>query len=365
MSKRSIISPAKYVQGPGEIGNLAAYFKTLGQKKAFLLFSPSNLRNNKEKVTAGFDAEGIAYEAVQFGGECSKAEIERQRGLLGNADVVIGIGGGKVIDTAKAVAYYSKLPVIVAPTVASTDAPCSALAVLYKDGGEFDEYLLLPSNPNCVVLDTTIIAAAPSRLLVAGMGDALATYFEARASNASQKQTMAGGLSSLSAMALARLSYDTLLRDGLKAKMSVDAGMVSAAVENIIEANTFLSGIGFESGGIAAAHAIHNGLTVLHETHDYYHGEKVAFGVIAQLALENLCLDEISTVVNFCASVGLPTTLAQIGIKEVTPEKLMAVARAACAPGETTHNMPFAVTPEAVCSAMIVADKLGQAVSRR
>ena len=359
MSKRVIISPTKYVQGPGEIANLAAYYKVLGQKKAFLIVSPSNLRNNKAKITASFDADGIAYETVQFGGECSKNEVERLRGMLGDSDVVIGVGGGKVIDTAKAVAYYAKLPVIVAPSIASTDAPCSALTVLYKDSGEFDEYLLLPANPNCVLMDTTIISKAPARLLVAGMGDALATYFEARATYVAQKQAMAGGLTSISALALAKLSYDTLLSDGLKAKLAIDAGTTSTAVENIIEANSFLSGIGFESGGLAAAHAVHNGLTVLHETHDFYHGEKVAFGTLTQMVLENLCLDEICKVIAFCKSVGLPTTLAQLGIKAATPEKLMAVAKAACAPGETIHNMPFVVTPEAVCSAMIVADKLG------
>jgi glycerol dehydrogenase len=357
MGKRIIISPTKYVQGSGELGNLATYFKVLGHKKAFIIVF--DLAKNKDKVAASFEAQGIAYEAVQFGGECSKAEVERLKGLLGDADVVIGVGGGKAIDTAKAVAFHARLPVIVAPTIASTDAPCSALAVLYKDGGEFDEYMMLPANPNCVVVDTAVIAAAPVRLLVSGMGDALATYFEARAVHAAQKTAMAGGLPSLSAMALAKLCYDTLLSDGLKAKLAVDSGTVSAAVENIIEANTYLSGIGFESGGLAAAHAIHNGFTVLHETHDFYHGEKVAFGTLTQLVLENAGLDEISRVIAFCKSVGLPTTMAQLGIKNPAAEKLMAVAKAACVPGETIHNMPFAVTPEAVCSAMAVADKLG------
>jgi len=359
MSTRIIISPTKYVQGPGELGNLAAYYKVLGQKKALLVVSPSNLRNNKEKITGSFEKEGIAYEAVKFNGECSKAEIERLGGLVGDADVVIGVGGGKVIDTVKAVAYHAKLPVIIAPTIASTDAPCSALTVVYKDNGEFEEFLILPANPNCVVVDTAVVAAAPARLLVAGMGDALATYFEARTAHAARRLSMAGGLTSLSALALAKLCYDTLLSDGLKAKLTVETGNISAAVENIIEANTYLSGIGFESGGLAAAHAVHNGLTLLHETHDCYHGEKVAFGTITQLVMENTCLEELSTVINFCKSVGLPTTFAQLGIKDPASEKLMTVARAACAPGETIHNTPFPVKPEDVYSAMVVADKLG------
>ncbi|MCL2579024.1 MAG: glycerol dehydrogenase [Oscillospiraceae bacterium] len=359
MSKRVIISPMKYVQGPGEMENLADYYKVLGSKKACIIASPSNIRNNKEKITASFEKGKIPYEIEKFGGECCKSEIDRLIALAKDADCIIGVGGGKVIDTAKAVAYYAKLPVIIAPTIASTDAPCSALTVLYKEDGTFEEYLLLPANPNCVLVDTAIVAKAPARLLVAGMGDALATYFEARAAVSTNSIAMAGGLTSISAMALAELCYETLLADGLKAKLSMEAGVSSRAVENIVEANTFLSGIGFESGGLGAAHSVHNGLTVLPDTHDVYHGEKVSFGVLTQLVLENADMDEITEVIDFCQSVGLATTFAQLGIKDPTPEKLMAVAKAATAPGETIHNMPFEVTADLVYSAMVVADKLG------
>lgn len=120
-----------------------------------------------------------------------------------------------------------------------------------------------------------------------------------------------------------------------------------------------LSGIGFESSGLAAAHAIHNGFTHLPECHTRYHGEKVAFGTLTQLVLENAPLDEIETVVNFCRSVGLPTTLAGMGITEITKERLGVVAEKACAEGETIHNMPFKVTIDSVVAALLTADKLG------
>lgn len=256
--------------------------------------------------------------------------------------------------------YYMKRPVIIVPTIASTDAPCSALSVLYTDDGIFDRYLILPTNPAVVLMDTQIIAAAPVRLLVSGMGDAMATYFEARASYRANADTMAGAKATETAMALAELCYRTLISDGLKAKLAAESKVSNAAVEKIIEANTFLSGIGFESGGLAAAHAIHNGLTVLSECHDRTHGEKVAFGTITQLALENAPLEEIREVVQFCKSVGLPTTLSDLNAGKVSEEKLRAVAKAATAEGETIHNMPFKVTADDVYAAIVTADKLGE-----
>ena len=132
------------------------------------------------------------------------------------------------------------------------------------------------------------------------MGDALATYFEARACEKSNAITCAFGTTTIAASALARLCYDTLITEGYKAKLAVEEGVCTKSLEKIVEANTLLSGIGFESGGIAAAHAIHNGFTVLPACHHMYHGEKVAFGTLAQLVLENAPMEEIEEVLDFC-----------------------------------------------------------------
>ena len=209
-------------------------------------------------------------------------------------------------------------------------------------------------------MDTDIISKSPTRLTVAGMGDALATYFEARACVTKGAGTCAGGLSTEAAYALAKLCFDTLMEEGVKAKIALDAGACTTAVEKIIEANTLLSGIGFESCGLAGAHAIHNGLTVLPECHHMYHGEKVAFGTIAQLVLENVSADELEAIIGFCIEVGLPVTLKGLGLEEVTDEKIMAVATAACAENDTLHNMPFVVTPESVAAAIKAADAYGR-----
>ena len=161
-------------------------------------------------------------------------------------------------------------------------------------------------------------------------------------------------------MALARLCYETLLEDGLKAKLAVENKVCTKAVENIVEANTYLSGIGFESAGLAGAHAIHNGLTVLTQCHDRYHGEKVAFGTLVQLVLENASDEELSEVLDFCVSVGLPITLGELGVTEINSDEIRKVAETAAAPTDTIHNMPFPVTAQNVYDAILAADAIGR-----
>ncbi|MDD3139661.1 MAG: glycerol dehydrogenase [Lachnospiraceae bacterium] len=355
-----LIAPSKYVQGPKELSNIATYVAPLG-KKALCLISDSGLTRNQTVLDASFkDSEAtIIYES--FNRECSNTEIHRIMDIckVQSIDVVIGIGGGKTHDTAKAVGYYMDLPTVIVPTIASTDAPCSALSVIYSDEGVFEAYLFLKQNPNVVLVDTDIVAKAPTRLLVAGMGDALATYFEARACAVTNANSCANGTTTMAAQSLAKLCYQTLLDEGYKAKLASDSNVSTKSLERIIEANTLLSGIGFESGGLAGAHAIHNGFTVLSECHSMYHGEKVAFGTLTQLVLENAPVEQLEEVLEFCVTVGLPITLEELGITEITEEKIRAVAEATAVAGETIHNMPFPVTADDVYAAIMVANTLG------
>lgn len=355
-----ICSPGSYIQGNGELEKLAGYYKTLGKTGVYIIVDKFINDTYHDQIAASFEKEGIPYSVNVFSGECSMKEIHMHQEQLGDFDVVMGIGGGKTLDAAKAAAYYAHLPIMIVPTAASTDAPCSRLSVIYTETGAFEAYLPLTSNPNMVIMDLDVIAKAPVRFLVAGIGDALATYYEAAACQTSNATTMAGGHITNAAMTLAELCLDVLLEDGIKAKIAVENGVSTQAVENIVEANTYLSGIGFESSGLAAAHAVHNGLTVLEECHSMLHGEKVAFGTLTQLVLENRPLDEINDMIDFCKTLGLPVTFKDLGIDGVSDERLLEAAEASCGLNDTMGNMPFKVTPKDVLAAMKVADKLGE-----
>jgi glycerol dehydrogenase len=275
------------------------------------------------------------------------------------AHVVVAAGGGKTLDTARAIAADLSLPVVNCPTIASSDAPCSALSVIYTEAGTVEEYRIYRRNPDLVLVDTAVIAKSPVRPLVAGMGDALATWFEAKVCVDGGVKNMRGGASTRSALALAELCYKTLLADGVAAIEALDRQEPNDSLERLVEANTLLSGLGFESSGLAAAHAVHNGLTTANGTHSYMHGEKVAFGLITQLMLESQPKSVVDEVLAFSNSVGLPTTFAEIGIGSPSRELLDAVAKRATAPGETIHNEPIAVTSEMVVEAMRAADSAG------
>ncbi|MEE1380776.1 MAG: iron-containing alcohol dehydrogenase, partial [Collinsella aerofaciens] len=153
-------SPSKYIQGPDELAKLGSYVEPLGAK-ALVIVTPSGKKRVGAKIEGGFAEAKAELLFEDFNGECSKGEVDRLVALArdNGCDIIVGVGGGKILDTAKAVAYYLESPVIICPTIASTDAPCSALSVLYTDDGQFDKYLFLKANPNIVLMDTTVIAA--------------------------------------------------------------------------------------------------------------------------------------------------------------------------------------------------------------
>ena len=357
---RAFGSPLRYVQGQGEFGRLPLYTAPYGNACVIIDgFLYQDLNARLEKAYAESDAKFVS---ISFNGECCEEEVERIGKIAreNGAAVIVGAGGGKTMDTAKICADEMGLPVIIAPSSASTDAPVSEIAVVYKPDGEYIGSRKMKKNADLVLVDTEIIVKAPRRLFVAGMGDALATWLEAQACECSDSPNYIGsGMRRCKAgMAIAKASWDILFEDGEKALMALDSGVVTEAFENVVEANTLLSGLGFLNTGLATAHGIHSGLTVLPETHKYLHGEKVAFGIVCQMVLENTPAETVDKVMRFMVAIGLPVTLADLGIA-AERDKVLAIAEKT-ANGPLIHQEPFAVTTERVYGAIIAADALGR-----
>ena len=315
--------PGRYVQGPGELSRQGRYLSWLGCA-AYVLFDQGTEDRLCKQIVDGFLDEDLSEPFFKiYDGPCTEeAVVEMAKEAQAEyCDMVVGIGGGKMLDIAKAVAFYAELPLCVCPTAASMDGPCSAISVLYHEDGSFDHYLMLEKNPDLVVVDTNVVAAAPLRMTVAGMGDALATYFEARSCAAAHGTNEHGGEPGHLALVAARACYDTLMECGVAAKRDLKKGRTSPAVERLIECNILLSGVGFESGG--------------------------------QLRLERA--PELDQVLEFCQRVGLPTTLKELGLGEISDADLQSVANAVFRNERNMANEQTKVTKQKLVQLMCEA----------
>jgi glycerol dehydrogenase len=365
--ERVFLSPSRYVQGKDIITKAGTYIGKLGNN-ALLLADKLVWKIAGNDLAKILEKSDIRVKKVIFNEECSSSEIERvtDLGKKSASNVIIGVGGGKAMDTAKAVANDLGLKLATVPTMASTDAPTSAASVIYTDKGVVERYKFYDKNPDLVLVDTRIIANAPPRYLVSGIADALATWIEARAVKQSHSQILIGGVPTIAGQAIAEKAEQVLFAYGIQALEANKNKLVTPAFESVVEANTLLSGIGFESGGLAAAHSIHNGFTAIDgDIHHLTHGEKVAYGTITQLVLENRSLNELDRYIKFYLQLGLPVTLKDIHLENATKEELLKIAEVATAEYETIHNMPFKVTPDDVVMALQGVDAYVKSYKKR
>lgn len=355
---RAMREPLKYVQGRDALLKFQEEMGYMGHRWLFVC-SNSGYKACHDKIEKSFGDSDDYRRYEIFGGISSKGEIAKMEEIVKDdkIDVVVAAGGGSAVDTAKATAYYTGKHIVIIPTVAATDAPCTGLSVIYNDDHSFDKYLFYPSNPDAVMVDTAVIVNAPVKFLIAGMGDALGTYFEGRASIRTESASLEGTGITRAGQALAKLCYETLRDYGKQAIEACKVHAVTPALENIVEANVYLSGVGADNVNCAAAHSFYNGVTSLGIKHAD-HGCCVALGTLVQLVLEGVPKEEFEEVQNFCLEVGLPVTLEEIGV--TTVEQVETIAENACVPGETIHNLAGDVQPVELRDAILQTDALGK-----
>jgi glycerol dehydrogenase len=371
---RGFRAPGMYIQGKGVLKHLGRLVKRFG-KKALVLSDSDVKRIFGDVIEKSLKDYGIGYTYVIFNRECSWEEIRRvtKIALENNVDMVIGVGGGKALDTAKAVAIPNELAAVMVPTIASTDAPTSALSVIYTEPypGEFLEVLYYHKNPDMVVVDTEVIASAPPRFLAAGMGDAASHYWEIRSLFQANKPGYVfldyekmKGVEPLKSFDLplhiAKLLWDILQKHGVAAIESVKLKIVTPSLDLVVYANTLLSGLAFENGGTGFAHAIGNAMSVLEKKMKptQYHGEMVGFGTLVEILTEGTP-EQAVEYIKWAHSVGLPVTFEELGLKEITDEDLYKVAEKL---KTTTEYMrlPYELTEDQIVALMKLANETGK-----
>lgn len=271
-----------------------------------------------------------------------------------HADFIIGTGGGKALDAAKLIAHQTHLPIVTIPTSGATCAAWTALSNVYSDNGAFLYDVSLDRCPDLLILDYHLIQSAPKRTLIAGIGDAIAKWYEASVSSGHSDQTFM-----IAAVQQARVLRDILLQKSLTALQEPGSETWQEVVDATVLLAGVIGGIGGAQCRTVAAHAIHNGLTHVAASHGTLHGEKVAFGILAQLRLEEmvqgnqLAATARQQLLKFYTDLGLPQTLNDLGMGEITLVELRLSAEVACNERSDIHRLPFKVCPEQVMAAMV------------
>ena len=360
-SVRAFGSPGRYVQGRGVIADLRKYADLYG-KRLLVLVDTSFFDEYKKKLEDLYQEGDSEICVLSFSGEIYEKKIEEYtEQVKGFAPTVVaGMGGGKTMDTAKAIADNYHAATIVIPTTASTDAPCIGLSVLYTEEGEHVGSRHYVSNPDLVLLDTDILVKAPVRFMVAGMADALATWLETRANleSHSPNYIWSGYAATIAVEALAKACHRTVLSKGISAKKAAENGLCTKDFEDVVEANTLLSGLGVQNSTCAGAHSFAEGIEILPPCRKLLHGGVVAYGNLVQLVVEGRPEEEIFELYDFYYEVGLPMTLADLGIPDASDEDIMLVANESMKSYWDVE--PFPVTPQMVADGIRMADVLGR-----
>lgn len=348
------VAPAKVIRGAGVLQAAGLEIARLGSRP-LIVAGNYTLSLSQQSLQPILQGQKLDIAQASYGADCCEASLKAlgKAAKEHKADVIIGVGGGKAMDTAKLVAQQLQLPVVTIPTSASTCAAWSALSNVYSETGAFLYDVALSRCPDLLILDYDLIQTAPQRTLVAGIGDAIAKWYEASVSSGHLQQTLI-----IAAVQQARVLRDILLQKSATALQEPGSEVWREVVDATVLLAGVIGGLGGAQCRTVAAHAVHNGLTHV-SGHGSIHGEKVAYGILVQLRLEEmiqgnqLAGTSRQQLLKFYAEIGLPQKLADLGLGNITLSELQTSAEIAIAPNSDIHRLPFKVATEQLMAAMV------------
>lgn len=349
------IAPARVLRGENCLANSAGEIASLGVRPLIVGGGRTETLIESE-IEPVLKREKLVSQLAKYSPDCTESSLTRLKTAVEQhqADLVIGVGGGKALDLAKLLAHQCQLPVVTIPTSGATCAAWTALSNIYSEAGAFQYDVTLRRCPDLLILDYGLVHTAPQRTLVAGIGDAIAKWYEASVSSGDSTATLL-----ISAVQQARILRDILFQKSAIALKNPHSDEWREVVDATVLLAGVIGGVGGADCRTVAAHAVHNGLTHLLEAHDLLHGEKVAYGILVQLRLEEmvqgnqLAGSARKQLLSFYTEIGLPKTLEDLGLENISLAQLRRVTAIATQPQSDIHRLPFVVSPEQLAAAMV------------
>ncbi|WP_164716396.1 iron-containing alcohol dehydrogenase family protein [Paenibacillus whitsoniae] len=356
----AIKAPAQYFNEPGILAKSGELIAPYG-KKALIITGHKALHTVRTQLLLSLQQAGVEYAISQFEGKVTTEEIATytSEAIAHQAELLIGIGGGKALDITKVVGEKLRLPVVAVPTIAATCASWAALSVIYDDQGRSSGYLGLTSSPVLVLADTQILVEAPRRYLAAGIGDTIVKWYETVVNVNDEPE----GLDIRISTQISKLALDRLHTYALQAIQTAGTGTITPAFKEAVDAVIVLAGLaGTVQGGTARAgiaHSLDSSLTHFPQTSGTLHGERVAFGLLTQTVLEKRPAEEIERLARLLISLKLPVTLKQLGFEDLPATVAPLIAAGVPLRVEAIRNLSFEVTPSLLHEAILQTDQLG------